>query len=307
MNKQWTADISVSPELAATLIEGQFPQLSPVALSLFGEGWDNTVYQVNAHYVFRFPRRSVAVDCLQAEIRVLPELLPHLPLPAPNPIFVGEPSNAYPYPFMGYRMLAGQPAHRAHLTEAQRLQSAVPFAHFLRAVHDISPQCARQMGALPDTIGRLDIRRRLEKLQVYLGDAVRQHLLTDVRPFAHIAEAVSALGDNPIVPTCLAHGDLNFRNFLVGEDGVLTGVIDWGDVHIGHPAVDLAIIHSFLPSVGRRLFCDIYGEIDDETWLLSKFRALYTNLYILVYAHDIGDANQLHEARLSLKQIALEL
>src|SRR5690606_41432769 len=37
----------------------------------------------------------------------------------------------------------------------------------------------------------------------------------------------------------LLHGDLHFRNMLVNENGIVSGIIDWGDLSIGHPACDL--------------------------------------------------------------------
>ncbi|MFC6847283.1 phosphotransferase [Streptomyces caelestis] len=37
----------------------------------------------------------------------------------------------------------------------------------------------------------------------------------------------------------LVHGDLG-PGHLLAQDGALTGVIDFGDAHIGDPAVDLA-------------------------------------------------------------------
>lgn len=95
----------------------------------------------------------------------------------------------------------------------------------------------------------------------------------------------------------LVHGDLNFRNFLVDGDGAVTGVIDWGDAHIGCPAVDISLVYSYLPPFARPQFFRAYGEVDAETVRLARFRALYTNMVILLYAHDIGDANQTREAQ----------
>jgi aminoglycoside phosphotransferase (APT) family kinase protein len=99
----------------------------------------------------------------------------------------------------------------------------------------------------------------------------------------------------------VVHGDLNFRNFLVdGDDGVLSGVIDWGDAHIGHPAIDLSVVYSFLPPNARPEFLKAYGEVNPAMLLLAKFRSLYINIVILIYAHDIGDMKQLLEAQRAL-------
>jgi len=67
----WTAEEEVSAELAARLIEAQFPALAPARVALLGVGWDNTAYRVNDALVFRFPRREIAVPLLETECRLL--------------------------------------------------------------------------------------------------------------------------------------------------------------------------------------------------------------------------------------------
>jgi len=70
----WDAHVSVPPELVATLLRNQFPMLEPKRIAFAGEGWDNFVYEINDTLIFRFPRRDVAVSCLQAENLVLPQI-----------------------------------------------------------------------------------------------------------------------------------------------------------------------------------------------------------------------------------------
>src|SRR5438132_12959546 len=102
MARVWDADVELSPEAAARLIERQFPALAPVRLELLGAGWDNAAFLVDGRLVFRFPRRRIAAGPMELETRVLPRLAPHLPLPIPAPVFVGIPDEGYPYPFAGY-------------------------------------------------------------------------------------------------------------------------------------------------------------------------------------------------------------
>lgn len=83
----WDAEQIVSAPFAKTLIETQFPELAPAAISLLGYGFDNTVYQVNDRFVFRFPRRELAVGLLKTENQLLPSLASQLPLSIAEPIF----------------------------------------------------------------------------------------------------------------------------------------------------------------------------------------------------------------------------
>ena len=72
MNRPWSAEHDVSASLARELIETQFPKLTPVGVEPLGVGWDNTAYRVNDKFVFRFPRRQIAVELIRTEARVLP-------------------------------------------------------------------------------------------------------------------------------------------------------------------------------------------------------------------------------------------
>ena len=132
MVREWAAEVTVDEALARRLIGEQFPELEVGSLKLLGEGWDTTVWRVDEEWVFRFPRRSYPVPGLQNEIVHLPELAPLLPLPIPNPTFVGRPSPAFGWPFYGCRFLPGRELADSDLDDAARAALARPLAEFLR-------------------------------------------------------------------------------------------------------------------------------------------------------------------------------
>src|SRR5262245_40787276 len=99
----WKADWVVTQELAKSLIEASCPSLMPASVREFAAGWDNSVFLVNDSFVFRFPRRRIAAPLIETEVRLLPWLAGQLPLPIPNPCFVGALSSEYPYRCAGYR------------------------------------------------------------------------------------------------------------------------------------------------------------------------------------------------------------
>jgi aminoglycoside phosphotransferase (APT) family kinase protein len=297
MVQPWSAEQVVSQQLAYQLINEQFPELEVIHLNELGEGFDNTVFAVNDCYVFRFPRRAIAVDLLKTENRILPQLVPYLPVEIPEPIFIGKPSNIYPWPFTGYRLVSGKTP--GTLTNQTRLKSIKPLAEFLRELHHFPIQKAKEFSLSYDPLHRLDISRRKQQLETHIEQLKLTGLWND---FLALDTYVSSLRyidyKNREV---LVHGDLHFRNLLVDDEGTLSGVIDWGDVHIGHPAVDLAIVYSFLPPEGRALFYEIYGHVDDETKKLAQFRAVYTSVVLLLYSHDLGDKKLMEASRESLR------
>jgi aminoglycoside phosphotransferase (APT) family kinase protein len=297
---QWDADVVLTSDMAILLIEKQFSRLSPVRLTLFGEGWDNSAFLVNNKYVFRFPRRKIAAELLEQENNILPLIAGHLPAAIPVPIFTGKPSEDFPYPFSGYSIIPGITACRAGLTENQRIKLAEPLALFLKSLHSIPVE--RVGNAWPDKIGRLNLNKRIPMLYDYL-EKVSLKIEINKKEIIKIAEAIPEKMEEG--KSALVHGDFYIRHILVDDNRNLAGIIDWGDLHIGNPAVDLSVIHTFFPPEARKIFLEVYGEIDDNTWLLSRFRGLYMALLLTHYGLEIGDEFLVKEGEISMKYISL--
>lgn len=141
--RPWVAEREVPPALARSLLDQQFPPLRGAPLRPFGAGWDNTAYLVDEAWVFRFPRRRIAVPFMEAELRNLPCLAGRLPVPVPAPQWIGRPSPDFPWPFGGYRLLSGVPVH-ADLDPATqalaRLRGLHSAACCLEYAHDIGDE-----------------------------------------------------------------------------------------------------------------------------------------------------------------------
>jgi len=300
----WSPERVVDVALARDLIETQFSNMAPVRAEPLGLGWDNTAHLVNGAWVFRFPRREVAVPLLEREVRLLPELSALLPLPIPNPEYVGRPDGRFPWPFAGYRFLSGQTACRAHLSEDQRDATVEPLAHFLATLHSSHVEREVALRARDDEIGRLDVPARSVKTRATLTELKNVGLLTAAH--AQRLERVLDLcsGIVPQAAPVLLHGDLYARHILLDDLGKPAGIIDWGDIHIGNRAVDVGLAFEFFPPAARQKFRRAYGALDDTTWRLAHFRALYHAAYILRYAHRVSDANLASEGMFALLNVA---
>jgi aminoglycoside phosphotransferase (APT) family kinase protein len=298
MTDPWTAEQEVSPREARSLIESRFPDLAPATVVPFADGWDNTGYLVNDALVFRFPRRKLGAQCMQREIPVLAHLASQVPLSIPVPEWVGEPAAGFPWPYAGYRLLPGRSACAAHLDDDQRLQLAEPLARFLAALHAISPRDGHEMGACGDFIGKLDVEKRLRQEPEKLARLADLGLVKD--PDSLLSLMAGARAARPPEERCLTHGDLYCRHLILDDESELTAIIDWGDVHVGDPAVDLFLVETFLPPAAREVFERTYGTIDEDTRRLARMRAVYHTTSVLLYALDIGDAHLQREALVSL-------
>ncbi|MEZ0368404.1 MAG: phosphotransferase [Candidatus Sericytochromatia bacterium] len=301
--RPWLAEKEVGSELARQLIASQFPELEPLSLSHLGTGWDNVVYLVNQTFVFRFPRRSMALDLMDTEWKLLDRLAPELPLQIPRPLFKGQASESFDWPFAGYSLVPGRTACAADLTPEQRAVTCQPLAECLKTLHGFDLQVARSLDLPGDTLAKVDIVQRLPKTLSRLETAVSLGLIRDPQPYHDFIAALPAVTPAPR-PLALVHGDLYVRHLVVDAGGRLTGVIDWGDAHLGDSATDLSIVYSFLPPQAHASFWQAYGPVSEDTRLLACFRALFHNLALLLYAEDTHDADLKRESARTLAFLA---
>ncbi len=302
MKHPWVAEHAVSAERARSLIERQFPTLAPAQLRPLGGGWDNTAFLVNDAWVFRFPRREIAVSLIETESAVLPVIAPRLTLTIPVPVWCGRPEEGYPWPFSGYRLIPGRTMCSARLDERQRAGLAGVLAEFLASLHAVPVDEARRAGATYDELRRLDVAHRGPQIAERLHQCARLELVEDVGPWMRIVDETPK--DRAPRHSTLVHGDLYARHLLVDDVGRPAGVIDWGDVHLGDPAIDLSIAHGALSPTSHDAFRDAYGPIDDGTWRLARFRALHSAVTILVYGHEVGDEDLVREGHIALRHLA---
>jgi aminoglycoside phosphotransferase (APT) family kinase protein len=272
----WQPEIVVDRALAKRLLRSSFPDLALRSLELVGEGWDNTVWLVDREWAFRFPRREVAVPTIRRELDLLPTIADLLPAPVPVPVFQGEPGDAYPWPFLGARFLAGNELGRSAVDE---IGLAEDLGRFLRALHALEPTVE-----LPyDPNGRADMPRRAEMMERPLAALEGLGLWT--APPAAKALLADAVELGPPGRVTLAHGDLHFRHVLAGADGRLAGVIDWGDACVASPGIDLVLYWSALEADGRAALLDAYGPVTDDELVRARVLALGLNAILAEYGH----------------------
>jgi aminoglycoside phosphotransferase (APT) family kinase protein len=300
MAKQWDADIHITPEIAHQVISAQFPELRPVEVQPFSEGWDNVVYAVNDWYLFRFPRRELVLPVLDNALRIMPLIAEDLPLPVPTPQFIGEASPDYPYPFFGYRKMAGQSATELMLNDAVRIKFAPVLGQFLKTLHQFV-DVAEDSDLPVDPYNKANPEKLLGKISKALENTRHHFDRETLNAFKSILEA---LPTQLRVPYVFNHGDFYSRHLLIDpQQQTLTGVIDWDDIHIGHPALDLSIGWSFLPVEALEPFLEAYGGIDEETYHLARTQTLFYGLVLLDYGLDQADEPLVWEARWMLKRV----
>ena len=241
------AEIEIDVDLVRRLVASERPDLAEAELVEVGEGWDNSVWRLGADLSVRVPRRAAAVPLLVTEQRWLPQLADALPLPVPLPIVAGAPTEWFPWPWSICRWVSGS-AWADGPPDDQR-EAGVALGGFLRALHVPAPLDA------PRSPHRgVPLRTRAPAVHARAGavaGAARVRALLDLWN-----DVVTADGSGEEMDTW-AHGDLHPLN-LACQHGALTGVLDFGDLTAGDPAVDLSAAWTVFDGPGRAALVDAY-------------------------------------------------
>lgn len=225
-------------------------------MTYLGQGWDSTATLVGERWVERRPRRAEVEASLRREVAVMPWLAPELPLPVPVPVLV----SADPF-VVRHELVPGGELASPNAAQGRQL------GEFLLALHGVAvaEAVSRGVGSPPVPLDRF-----------------RAEVLPLVPDQGDLLDAIAAAPVDTLV-----HGDLGPEHVL-GRDGVLTGVIDFGDVHVGDAAIDLAwALHSAPPQ-----FADAVAETYGVSAELRERALLWHRIgpwYEVLYGHDVGD------------------
>lgn len=232
----------VTPALARALLAAQMPELATAPLRRAGQsGTDNVLYRIGNEFVARFPRLPHAEAQISTQAQWLPRLSAHLPLSVPLTLRFGLPGAGYPY---RWTVLNWLPGHAAFAGPLDQEPAARALAGFLQA---LQRQPAPEGAPLRGDKDRLDLR--LAGLGQFIGQ-----FQGEADPLV-LVKALATLRRLPPYdgPKLWVHGDLHALNLLALRRQ-LTGVIDWGDLGLGDPAMDLMIAWTLFDPPARAVF-----------------------------------------------------
>lgn len=283
------ADFSIDEALAHKLIAAQFG-IEIKSCRLLGEGFDNAVFLLNGHLVFRFPRTRQAIGLLENEIRLLSALSPILTVPIPKPLFIGMAEEGYAAPFYGHEFLIGRTGCSVKLTVKEQHALAHDIGVFLHRLHRVD---ITSLGLGPDELkplwDRVDKPQMLTWLFERFNSVKELYDLyryeSKIDEIVKDAEAYIPKLKSPV----LVHGDLYHRHLLFNEKQKLSGVIDWGDCCLSDRVVDFSVVFQFLPKATHASFFDVYGSVSDEERAYARFLGLYYALALLWFGNDRHD------------------
>ncbi|MBW5481899.1 aminoglycoside phosphotransferase family protein [Streptomyces bambusae] len=272
-------EVDIDASLVERLVAAQFPQWAGLPVrKVRSAGTDNAMYRLGEDMAVRLPRIPDAAGQVGREQRWLPHLAPRLPLDVPVPLGHGAPGEGYGFAWSVYRWLDGENLHDQPLAERRLHDAAAGLGRFLAALHRVdttgAPRSSRG--------GRVDTA----------DDEVRAAIRDLGADGTHDAGAATAAWEAAVrapqwqgAPVWL-HGDLLPGN-LLGHQGRLTAVIDFGLVGVGDPACDVMPAWTLLTAGTRDAFREAAG-VDDATWARGRGWALRFGLTAEHYYRGIN-------------------
>jgi aminoglycoside phosphotransferase (APT) family kinase protein len=236
------ADVEVTIELVRSLLRAQHPDLASRSIAPLAHGWDNELFRLGDDRIVRLPRRASAAALMENELAWLPVLARHCTLPVSVAERRGAPGEGYPYAWSVLPYLPGHPIAEGMLDEI----NARILGRFVRELHVEAPAEAPR-----NPLRGVPLGCRHDRFEQALA-ALRPRM--DVAPLRATWERCleTPAWDGP--PVWL-HGDLHALNVL-WNDRRVCGVIDFGDLGVGDPAVDLVIAFISFEERDRALFLD---------------------------------------------------
>jgi aminoglycoside phosphotransferase (APT) family kinase protein len=269
-------ELDIPESLVRGLLAEQFPDWAGLPLErVEPDGTVNVIYRLGEELSVRLPRRAGSEDAEDRELQWLPFLAPQLPVEIPRPVGRGRPGAGYPWHWSIHTWLDGDsPAEPLPADELAELLVALRLVDAAGAPEPAGGRgrpLALRDHAVRDALERVDAPGALELWQ----EAMAAPEWEGVRVWLH--------------------ADLDARNVLV-RGGRLTGVLDWGGMGAGDPAVDVMAAWKLVAPEDRARFRRIL-DVDDATWLRAKGWCVSQALIALGYYTSETNPTLVHEAR----------
>ncbi|HKI74134.1 MAG TPA: aminoglycoside phosphotransferase family protein [Pseudomonadales bacterium] len=265
-------------DLVRGLLEAQFPQWSSLPITAVPtSGTESAIYRLGNEMVVRMPYLPSRDDQLEKLFHWLPAIGPRLPLPIPEPIGRGLPTEEFPAAWSIIRWLPGEEVTLEGL--ADPVDAARTLANFVRVLTSIDPTG----GPAPGTHNFWRGVPLSHRDQITRQSLNASGKLIDVNQVARTWERLLCTPEWTGAP-CWLHGDLAPDNMLA-TNGQLTAVIDWGGLGIGDPAIECLPAWNLFRGESRQAYREALG-FDDATWARGRGLALSTAIVALPYYID---------------------
>ena len=228
-------------ERALSIIKESYTETKFEDFSIVGSGFGSFVIESNDGIIFRIAKNLETAKQYVMECKVLPQLMKYLDLNIPNPIWHMFNATSAPYGIMAYRKLEGNsidPIVFNKLNQRNRSVIAKEVANFIVSIHQLPYERLGLEGVPKMKTDKKTLAALREDTLEFLK---RKLTAEEYRKMEDWWEELSSDDNFFRYKPTLCHGDAWHENILVDDDySHVIGVIDFSNMVIGDPAVDLA-------------------------------------------------------------------
>lgn len=267
-------EVAIDSVLVERLLAAQFPRWAGQPVRVVQDsGTDNVTFRVGDELAVRLPRTERTQGQVEMDLAWMPRLAPHVSLPIPEPLALGEPDAGYPFSWGVYRWLPGAPFS---LDCVDGVRAARELAAFVRSLRGVDTAGAPVPDDNPFSRGTPLAPR----------DAMFREALDQLKEYFDVGRVTAAWEESLAsdvwdgVPRWI-HGDLMAGNVLVA-DGKLSAVIDFGTARAADPAGDVLPAWWLFEGESRTAYREAL-EVDEATWLRARGWALSLVIIAIPY------------------------
>jgi aminoglycoside phosphotransferase (APT) family kinase protein len=278
MPRMHADELDIDESLVRRLLAERFPEWADRPIRrVEPEGTVHAIFRLGDDLAVRLPRREGRTEPGGREVEWLPRLADQVPFAIPVPVAQGGPTKEYPWWWDVHTWVDGE---TVPVDALDPIEAARDLARFVGALQRIDPAGAPAGRGVPLAALNDDFK---SWLGTFNGDR---------RATSEWERALSAPPwDGPPV---WAHGDLDVRNWLV-RDGRISGVIDWGSMGVGDPAVDVMVAWKLHSAAARDAFREALPT-DDATWERARGWVVWQSVAALAYYTPENNPALYHEA-----------
>ena len=289
-------------------IEQLYPDFTINTIDISGEGNDCIAYEINRDFIFKFPKHSRGSTNLFNEVNILKRIHNKLPLPIPELVFTGMPSETYQMSFAGFTKIKGVPLTPLllnNLPKQSQNQAAKDLARFLSELHSINIS-----GFKSNLV--LDFREKInednKKIKKLLSRELKGPQMKKVDDFYRdILENEIYFKYYP----CLIHNDFSSDHILFDtEKNTICGIIDFGDAAISDPDNDFISLMEDDEEYGMEFVSKILNHYKhkDIPTVLEKYRMKekYWSFEKIIYGKEYGYMDWYEEGLNEIRSIKIK-
>ncbi len=293
--QQDALDPVLDAEFVLSLVQRHVPHASQLT-SVDESGGEARTYLVDETIVLKVqrPHQLRSWTSLAKEVAFLRQIEEDDPaLPVPRVLGYGR-EESVEYTCM--TRMAGDAAVRSTIPDAVRSETLGALGRVIRRVHAISQAPLRASGLFPEEYTPADLRMSVAEDVHDLAESIAksgQAWPLSLRP-EQLAHVLAERVPETEMPIALHTNPGPTHTFVDPDSGRLTGLIDFGDAYIGHPAFDLwqwgdpsdrqAVLAGYLES----------GPLDAEFWSMWDAAQVVSDLVAISRRRPYLDRSARH-------------